>query len=153
MEPAKRFTLQRRILPGATMVLLLGLAVPIAHAQGTAATPETIVVTSGDCAALVEHQPSADVAYRPGVDVRGRTVVAADVAGTPRIALPDEIVIDVTVLVYEYLGQTPPSGLGDTQASVGRLVFSDGKLTFNGEPLSDPASDAIAAACADKFGR
>lgn len=149
----KRFTPQRRILPGATMVLLLGLAAPLAHAQGKATSAQSIVVTSGDCAALVEHQPSADVAYRPGVDVRGRAVVAADLAGAPRIALPDEIVIDVTVLVYEYLGQTPPSGLGDTRTTVGRLVFSDGKLTFNGEPLSDPASDAVAAACADELGR
>lgn len=153
MAPAKRFTPQRRILPGTALFMLLGLPVPLAYAEGKATNPESIVVTSGDCAALVEYQHSADVAYRPGVDVRGRAVVGADLAGTPRIALPDEIVIDVTVLVYQYLGQTPPAGLGDTRTTVGRLVFSDGKLTFNGQTLSDPASDAVAAACADKFGR
>ena len=126
---------------------------PLTHAQGRSAGPGKIVVTQSDCAALVEYQPSANVEYRPGVDVRGRAVVAAEVAGTPRIAPPDEVVIDVTVQVYQYLGRTPPAGLGDTRALVGRLVFSDGKLTYNGEPLSDPAGHAIAAACADKFGR
>lgn len=128
------------------------LAAPLAHAQGQSAGPDKIVVTRSDCAALVEHRPSADVEYRPGVDVRGRPVVAADLAGTPQIALPEEIVIDVTVQVYQYLGRTPPAGLGDTSMSVGRLVFSDGKLTFNGEPLSGSASSAIAAACAAKSG-
>lgn len=128
------------------------LAPPLTYAQGNGVGPDKIVVTRSDCAALVEHRPSADVEYRPGVDARGRQVVAADVAGTLRIAPPDEVVIDVTVQVYQYLGRTPPPGLGDTGASVGRLVLSDGKLSFNGEPLSDPASRAIAAACAGNSG-
>lgn len=130
----------------------LTLAAALTHAQGHSADPDKIVVTRSDCAALVEHRPSAGVEYRPGGDARGRPVVSADVAGTPRIALPDEIVIDVTVQVYQYLGRTPPPGLGNTAAKVGRLVLSDGKLSFNGEPLSDPASRAIAAACAGNSG-
>ncbi|MCH8182819.1 MAG: hypothetical protein IID55_06530 [Proteobacteria bacterium] len=130
----------------------LMLAAGLAYADGNSAGPDKIVVTRSDCAALVEHRPAARVEYRPGVDARGRPVVSADVAGTPRIALPDEIVIDVTVQVYQYLGRTPPPGLGDTAAKVGRLVLSDGKLTFNGEPLSDPASNAVAAACAGRSG-
>lgn len=136
----------------AAMPTLLLLAGPPAHAQDPGTGPDKIVVTRSDCAALVEHRPSANVEYRPGVDARGRPVVSADVAGTPHIAPPDEVVIDVTLQVYQYLGRTPPRGLGDTGASVGRLVLSDGKLTFNGVPLSDPASHAIAAACAEKSG-
>ena len=130
----------------------LMLAAGLTYAEGNGAGPDKIVVTRSDCAALVEHRPSAGVEYRPGVDARGRPVVSADVAETPRIALPGEIVIDVTVQVYQYLGRTPPPGLGDTAAKVGRLVLSDGKLTFNGEPLSGPASNAVAAACAGKSG-
>lgn len=150
-----RFTNPRMIVAAAAATLpLLLLVGPLAHAQGhDGADPDTVVVTRGDCAALVEHRPSADVEYRPGVDARGRPVVPADVAGTPRIAPPDEVVVDVTVQVYQFLKHTPPPGLGESGATVGRLVLSDGKLTFNGEPLSDPASHAIAAACADKFGR
>lgn len=135
----------------ATLPLSMLAAAP-ARAQDDDAGPDKIVVTRSDCAALVEHRPSADVEYRPGVDVRGRPVVAAGVAGTPQIAPPDEIVIDVTVQVYQYLGSTPPAGLGDTGLSVGRLVLSDGKLTFNGQALSDPANRAIAAACAARSG-
>ncbi len=126
----------------------------VVHAQEEkGASPGTIVVTRGDCAALVEHTPASDVEYRPGVDVRGRSVVAADASGSSPIAAPDEIAIDVTVQVYQFLERTPPRGLGDTSTNVGRLVFSDGKLSFNGEPLSDPATHAIAEACAEKLGR
>ena len=148
-----RLTNLRRIFTvlAATLPPLM-LAGSSAQAQGQSAGPNKIVVTRSDCAALVEHRPSTGVEYRPGVDARGRPVVAADLAGTPQIAPPDEIVIDVTVQVYQYLGRTPPAGLGDTAATVGRLVLLDGKLTFNGEPLSGPASSAIAAACAAKSG-
>ena len=140
-------------------VILIAAAFPSgvvrAHEEndGAPGRPSTIVITRADCAALVEHTPAADVEYRPGVDVRGRSVVAADASGASRIAAPDEIAIDVTVQVFQFLKRTPPPGLGDTSTNVGRLVFADGKLSFNGEPLSDPAAHAIAEACAERLGR
>lgn len=142
----------RRIMLSVAFALLLAPTAAGTHAWAQGTDPDTIVFTRSDCAALVEHKPAADVEYRPGVDARGRSVVSADVAGTPRIAPPDEIAIDVTVQVYQYLGRTPPAGLGDSSTKVGRLVFSNGKLTFNGEALSGPANHAIAAACVEKFG-
>ncbi len=39
-------------------------------------------ITRQDCQRLVHHVPAADVAYRPGVDVHGKPVVAADLAGS-----------------------------------------------------------------------
>ena len=143
------------ILTAAGVTLAVGaLLSGVVHAQErNAGAPATIVVTRGDCAALVEHTPAANVEYRPGVDVRGRSVVAAEVSGASRIAAPDEIAIDGTVQVFQFLKRTPPHGLGDTSTNVGRLVFADGKLSFNGEPLSDPATHAIAEACSEKLGR
>ena len=146
----------RAAIPAAAGVILVVAAllsgVVRAHEEN-GGTSRTIVVPRGDCAALVEHEPASDVEYRPGVDVRGRSVVAADASGASPIAAPDEIAIDVTVQVYEFLKRTPPRGLGDTSTNVGRLVFADGKLSFNGEPLSDPATHAIAEACAERLGR
>lgn len=42
----------------------------------------TVTVTRQDCARLVRHMPSADVAYQPGVDVKGRKVAPADLPGS-----------------------------------------------------------------------
>lgn len=104
------------------------------------------VITKSDCRQLVRHKPRPDVTFTPGVDVRGKPVAPADLGGS-RIALPDEIVIDVTVQVYEALGRTPPKGLGDSAARLGTIVLRDGALTFNGEPLGTDGEAAIASAC------
>ena len=142
--------------PAAVGAILLAAVLLAGVVQGheeNDAAPGSIVVTHGDCAALVEHKPAADVEYRPGVDVRGRSVVPAGIAGPSPIAAPGEIAIDVTVQVYQFLGRTPPRGLGDTNAQVGRLVFADGKWSFTGEPLSDSATHAIAKECGERLGR
>jgi hypothetical protein len=44
------------------------------------------------------------IKYRPGVDVRGRPIAPADLAGAPRLAIPDRIVIDLPLNIFERLG-------------------------------------------------
>lgn len=44
---------------------------------------------------LIEHVPDADVAYREGVDVDGNFVEPADLAGSPKLDLPDIINIPI----------------------------------------------------------
>ena len=48
--------------------------------------------------------PSADVAYKPGLDVRGRWVGAADIGNGSRIKLPDVFQFNVNVDIRRYLG-------------------------------------------------
>ena len=110
---------------------------------------DEIVVTAAECRLLVQHVPAADAAYEPGVGVDGNAVAPADL-GNPEISLPDEISIDVTALVYELLSTTPPPGLRDTAINLGKVVFRDGRLTYNGQPLGATVDAALVAACRER---
>lgn len=149
-------------MPGKVLVatllgacLVLGFAARAQDAKESEATPATpqVVVTERECRYLARHRAAADVEYKPGVDVRGRPVAPADLGGSPRLAIPDRIVIDVPINIFERLGRTAPKGLGDTATQLGQIVLEGNRLTFNGEPLSDPALDAVAAACREQLGR
>ncbi len=124
------------------MILLAAIA--------TVATPvyaQTVSISDADCARLVEHIPSADVAYTPGVDVRGRPVAPADLPGTPRITLPETITFDVSVDLRRF-GLPRTSRLFEPNATVGKVtVESSGRAYFNGQPLQNTDSDALAQFC------
>lgn len=64
---------------------------------------ETLTISTADCRRLVEHVPAAGVEYRGGEDVRGRSVVPADIAGNNAIDLPAVIEIPLTVDVMRRL--------------------------------------------------
>ena len=115
----------------------------------SAVAEEAIVIGKADCRLLTRHVPAADVAYEAGVDVRGNAVASADL-GAPQISLPDEISIDVTALVYDLLKTTPPPGLKDTAIELGKVVFRDGRLTYNGQPLGDAADATLIAVCRER---
>lgn len=119
-----------------------------AYAQ-TDSTNE-VRIAPKDCQRLVQHRPGADVAYKPGVDVRGNPVAPADLPGQARITAPNEITINLTVDLLRQYGVTPASPLAPRgEASVGTVTYdiAAGRMTFNGQPLSDPEQDALAAAC------
>ena len=103
-----------------------------------------------DCRRLVQHRPGADVAYKPGVDVSGRPVAPADLPGSARITAPDEITINLTIDVLQQYGVPADSLLSPSgEASIGTIKYdvASGKLTYNGQTLTDPEQDALAAAC------
>ncbi len=59
------------------------LATCLLMVAATASAEEVrVTVTRQDCARLIRHTPSADVAYQPGVDVKGREVAPADLPGS-----------------------------------------------------------------------
>ena len=134
------------LLTMARALVMFAMTLVVAFA---AAAEEAIVITEADCRLLVRHVPAADVAYEPGVDVRGNAVASADL-GAPEISLPEEISIDVTALVYELLKTAPPPGLRDTAIELGKVVFRDGRLTYNGQPLGDAADATLIAVCRER---
>lgn len=88
------------------VVLGLGLAglmtsPALAQEQENAGQPVRIVITKVDCSRLIRHTPSADVAYQPGVDARGRAVAPADVPGSGADAMgkivPDVLEFPITI--------------------------------------------------------
>lgn len=98
------------------------------------------------CQMIVAHQPDAGVAYEGGKDVNGKPVVEADLNPSP-VQMPDEVKLDITVDVAKHLGLSVPAGVEGT-AKVGTLVIAkDGKMTFDGKPLEQPAETALREMC------
>jgi hypothetical protein len=109
----------------------------------------TVTVSRTDCANLVEHTPSADVAYKPGVDVRGKAVAPADLGGGVQLAMPEEVTIAIEIDLAARYGL--PSGaaanLYKPTASMGTVSYKNGKAFFNGQPLTNAETEALAEAC------
>lgn len=129
-----------RIAPGAPNVPLPGAA------------PEgRIVVTSDTCARLlIEHQPSADATYRPGVDVYGRPVAPADLpSGAPSTGRP----LSMTDLVIDSrrVRGLPGARLrGETY--VGSVaVMADGTVLLDGQPVGGDGRSDLAEACRQAY--
>jgi len=62
-----------------------------------------VIISTQDCQRLVRHVPAPDVAYKPGVDVHGKTVAPADLAGSNTIyQLPDHIEFNYTINPVNY---------------------------------------------------
>jgi hypothetical protein len=117
---------------------------------GNAGGEAVVIVTEADCRLLERHVPGADVAYRGGVDLRGKPVVPADASPYGRPATPQQVAIDVAVPLRAFLFQ-PPARLGEAEVQVGRIAvdLATGQLAFDGQPLSDPERAQVAAACRD----
>lgn len=101
------------------------------------------------CTAIIAHMPQDDVTYKPGVDVKGKPVVEADITATP-VRPPETATFDITVDMAKYAGIDVPAGL-EGQSTVGKVtVGRDGSITFNGEPMEGPAQAALRDLCSKK---
>lgn len=145
-----RFPNQRSSSGGVHFVLgVLAVAVGsmVCGAHGLAST---ITVSATDCQRLVRHQPSADVAYKPGVDVNGKPVAPADLPGSVTIKTPTEITFDITYDLLASYGVSGDTALApEGEASVGTVKYDmlSGALSFNGERLDDAEMAALADLC------
>lgn len=123
--------------PACLAALLLIL--PAAAGPATAQT-----IAERDCRRLERHVPAPDVAYRPGVDVRGRAVPPADLAAPPAI-VPERLTIHLGVDLQRRLG-LPRDLIADLP--LGIIEIENGTALFNGRPLAPDTAAALAAACA-----
>lgn len=126
---------------------VFGLLIPVANSP---AAGQALSMTGTDCARLVEHVPSADVDYKPGVDVLGRPVAPADLPGGPKIELPETITFDVAVDLRRF-GLPKSSRLYEPHAELGRVtVDRNGRVYFNGVPLQSADRNALAEFCRER---
>ncbi len=114
-----------------------------------AAFADTVTITRDGCAALERYQASADVEYKPGVDVDGNAVAPADLnGGVPPIEMPSEIVISITSLLQSKFGIPADPNSYKPEAYIGTVtVKPDGRAYFNGQPLQDDAAYELAQLC------
>ncbi|MGQ0664330.1 MAG: hypothetical protein ACT4P2_12265 [Pseudomonadota bacterium] len=113
-----------------------------------AAAAQTVSVTAADCRRLVRHQPAPDVAFRPGVDVRGRPVAPADLYAGPEIRPPETFSFDVTVDLNLDDAGLEEKDFVHPGVTIGRItVEAGGRVLFNGQSLDDPRLEALAELC------
>jgi len=116
-------------------------------------------VSEADCRRLVAHQPSEDVAYQPGVDVRGAPVAPADLPGSNALAdrlRETEIAFDLALNPLLFAGSSTLEALFENASvSLGRIEVEaeTGAATLDGEALTDPQTAAVAEACRVRLAR
>lgn len=122
--------------------------------QGTStATEETtqlpsLVVTEEQCRNAVAHQPSADVAYKPGVDAYGRRVTPADLGGGNQpLDLPKEFNIDIGIDIASRQGQAVSPRPFESNLPVGKVTVKGDRFFFNGKEFGDSEQRRLEAAC------
>lgn len=127
---------------------------------------EQIVVTAQACKKIVEHIPSKDVEYKPGVDVHGKKVAPADLStGYPKL-VPDEITINVAADLADRLGRKRAkdsglpgnSGLRPTlpyggNIPLGKVTVKGNRVFWNDEPLQRDDEAALADSCRTVLGQ
>jgi len=117
----------------------------------TGSSSTTVKISADDCARLVAHKPRADVAYKPGVDVDGKYVAAADTNSTyAAINAPTKVEFDIA---FNPLHAALAGRLSETSLSIGRVSYDidSGAMTYNGKPLSDPDKVTLGKRCRDKL--
>ena len=127
---------------------LVGALVVAASGDSHAQTAE-IKATPAECRRVtLEHRPAADVAYQPGVDVRGRPVVGADLNPAPQFGVPDSVAFDLSVDLKKF-GIASASPLFQPNFKLGevRMDVASGRVLYNGQPLGNPELEALREAC------
>ncbi len=123
-------------------------AIVLAAGAGASSAAETIIrIPRADCTRLVEHRSAPDVAYKPGVDVRGKKVAPADLPGSSAaIKAPKQVEIAIS---FNPLRGAAGSRFGSSELIVGTVRFNleTGAATFNGRPLTDPEQAELARKC------
>ena len=106
------------------LTLLFMILAVVLSAGGVGAQDTKVNITKKDCRRLVRHTASADVAYKPGVDVRGRKIAPADIRGSMPFKLPDVFEFNIDVDIRKYLG-----GPENDAAAASAAVIAAGKAT------------------------
>jgi hypothetical protein len=133
---------------GRKIWLLVGVLTAVAVGDSHAQTAE-IKATPADCRrVLVEHRPAADVAYQPGVDVRGRPVVGADLNPAPQFRVPETVAFDIAVDLKKFgIASTSPLFQPNFKLGDVRMDVASGRVLYNGQPIGNLELEALRDAC------
>jgi len=134
-----------------------------ACAVSGAAHAESLTFSAAQCRQLTAHTPAKGVEYKPGVDVRGKAVVPADLGGgyTIPTMTPEDISIPITIDLADRLGRSRARAAGNTNPTaadrpllkyegkvpVGTVTFQGNTAMWNGEPMAPQDQAVLAAGC------
>ena len=132
----------QRLCAGFTALLSL-----LSVAANTSALAEDAMlrISRTNCARLVAHQPAPDVAYQPGIDVRGREVAPAEAGEAGGLQLSDDLLIPLEIRLFDRLGVDQPAA--EARVVIGTIELRAGRAYFNGQPLEDATAAELAAKC------
>ena len=111
----------------------------------TSAAGSKVSISKKDCQRIVGHQARDDVAYKPGVDVRGKKVTGADLDGGNQLKLPKELSFDLNIDIAKKYG-LDAKGISADMA-VGKVKVKGRNVYFNGQRLGGGDQAAITAEC------
>jgi hypothetical protein len=101
-----------------------------------------------ECRILPDHRAANDVTYQPGVDVRGKAVVPADINAAPVGLGKETVVVPLTVDLAQKLQNQNIEGL-ELKGTLGFLeIAPSGRVTYNGQDLTSQ----VHALCGEKPG-
>jgi hypothetical protein len=106
-----------------------------------------IAVSRQDCDRLANYQEPPGVEYQPGVDVHGETVVPADLGGGANIKLPDTVIIPIEQFIQDKYHIPANAALWAGKAELGVVTVQGDQVLYNGQPLTDPETAALADLC------
>lgn len=124
---------------------------------------QALSVSVSDCQRIVSHRPSADVEYKPGVDVHGKAVVPADLGGGHGIALPESVDIQIGIDLADRLALRGSRNKGKGPepvrkvmpfagyAPLGTFSVRGSDLYWNNERLVPQDEALLASACRQGF--
>ncbi len=120
------------------------LAAAPAHAHEK---PAEVIITRADCARLVAHVPAPDLAYQSGVDAYGRAVAPAELDGGTPIQAPETLRIPIEIDLLDRFGIPANPALYESDIPIGEVLYRNGRLTFEGQPLQDEAAAELSRRC------
>lgn len=131
-------------------VLLCGVMMAAAGRAG-AADP-VVGIDPAACRQVTVGSTSADVEYRPGVDVNGRAVVPAEGPGgalDPSAArrMLDVIRIPITVDLAKRMGLGGGGTKFGGEITLGEVTLRNGQVYLDGAPLTRSEQQGIIDAC------
>lgn len=151
-------------LPAGTITLAPADAAAATKAQAKSTTPDTpapdgtaaihqdgeLVLTKSFCTNLITYVPSADVAYKPGVDVYGHPVAPADLPGQQSYPLANPIQTAI-ILNTARLAQIPSiPGRSETYPAFIAVDPNTGAVSLNGRPIQQTDEATLAKLCRDR---
>ncbi|WP_019643612.1 hypothetical protein [Novispirillum itersonii] len=129
-----------------------GIGLPLLFSLPAPAAENYVGINPSACRKVTVGSTSADVEYKPGVDVNGRAVVPADGPGgslDPAAGrkMLEVIRIPITVDLAKRMGLGAGGTKFGSEVPLGEVTLRNGQVYLDGAPLTNSEQQQINDAC------